>query len=272
MCCRSLYTDPRLNRLKIKPAVPLFLSSLPLPSSLMTTLTCSTEMFTEENKTPQDRKLEQVSETESCGYMAYQSRSIEFNSSVKGVWLLERDRMIQKLHHEKTEDRTMEEGKRLSQREWCSENHWLWRFSNWTEQGPAPWRLKVCSTEVWGCDPAFWLPFIILTFTFMQSVSSRFLPNFTRPSTEVQQCLPTHQLLNHLCQETLTSAAVRNLLHCLSCWAFPVDNHGGLSSPWGSGLVNMRFLPVVWGKSHILFFSFILNAMYGNAFTNSQQV
>lgn len=77
----------------------------------------------------------------------------------------------------------MEVWKRHSQRKWCSKNHWLWRLSNWTEQSPGPWRLTVCSTEVWRCDPAFWPPFIILTFAFMQSVSPRFLPKSTWPST-----------------------------------------------------------------------------------------
>lgn len=45
VCCHSVYTELRLNRLKIAPAVPLFLSSLPLLSNLMTTLTCNTAVL-----------------------------------------------------------------------------------------------------------------------------------------------------------------------------------------------------------------------------------
>lgn len=45
-----LNTDPRLSRLTTAPAVALFPLSLPLSSSLMITLTCSTEMFNKEKR------------------------------------------------------------------------------------------------------------------------------------------------------------------------------------------------------------------------------
>lgn len=77
------------------------------------------------------------------------------------------------------------------------------------------------SLEMWSCFLAsFHNPDFCLHAVSVTKVSAK-VHMAQHCEQEVQQCLPTHQLLNHLCQEALITAVIRNLQHCLSCWAFP---------------------------------------------------
>ena len=179
----------------------------------------------------------------------------------------------------------MEQEKRRSEGEWCSENLQLRRFSNWTGQGPSPWRgqrLFYWILVLWSCFFTLFPPFIILTSTInhrSQSMWSRFPPNIASPSTT--SLLVSIRLSRVYPHSSASQSPVSRSCHRCppeTCWISCALLHGpssryqgGFSPPWGLGLVNIRLPPVVCRKPHLLFLN-PTNAMYSvKIHTKTQQ-
>lgn len=128
------------------------------------------------------------------------------------------------------------------------------------------------SLGLWSCSLAsFHNPGFYLHAVSVIKVSAK-LHTAQHCKHEVQQGLPTHQLLNHLCQGALLSAIIRNLLHSLPCWAFPAHIMVASVHHEVQGLWTWGFYLLFEDSLTYYFFSFILNAMYfENINTKTQQ-
>lgn len=139
-------------------------------------------------------------------------------------------------------------------------------FQTGQDKTLVPEEAKACSTKIWGCDPAFCLvlcfhntDFYHHTYSVIKVFAKLHIPQYfisllvsmrfsrVSPHSSASQS-PVLRSCHQCPPETCWIACA--LLHGLSS-----RYHGGLSPPWGLGLVNMRLLPVVWIKSHLLFFS-----------------
>lgn len=141
--------------------------------------------------------------------------------------------MIQQLYHKKAEVRTMEEGKNIHRENDAQKVTGFGDFQTRQNKAQVPEDSKSVLLKSGAVILLFWPPFTILAFTFMQSVSLRFLPNFTQPSTASMRFSRVSPLISFSITVSRSSAqcyhqklAAFPALLGLSC-----TYHGGFSSP-----------------------------------------